>query len=118
MEEINSCQVDHFHTEAINCVNEFMPEENRIMELAEIFKLISNSTRLKIVIAIMEQELCVCDISSILNLSQSAVSHQLRVLRGARLAKYRKQGKMVYYSIDDDHVANIIKMGLEHINHN
>lgn len=117
MEEINLCETPHFNAEAIVSVKKSMPNENYIVEISEIFKLISNPTRLKIVLAIMAQELCVCDISNILNLSQSAISHQLRVLRGARLAKYRKQGKMVYYSIDDDHVSSMIKMALEHISH-
>ncbi len=115
--ELDTCQQIHFHKDSIDAAVSIMPLEKDVLLLSEIFKVLADSTRLKIILALMESELCVCDISCVVGLSQSAVSHQLRVLRSARLAKYRKDGKMVYYSIDDDHVMGIIKQALEHANH-
>lgn len=84
-------------------------------QIADIFKLLGEPTRFKIILALIENELCVCDISAVINVSVSAVSHQLRLLKGARLIKYRKDGKMVYYSIDDDHINNLVDQLKEHI---
>ncbi|MEG2597808.1 MAG: metalloregulator ArsR/SmtB family transcription factor, partial [Oscillospiraceae bacterium] len=89
--------------------------DDTIFDASEFFKALSDSSRLKIITALLGQELCVCDISEAVKLSQSAVSHQLRVLRAARIVKYRKDGKMVYYSIDDDHIAKIIQMTIDHL---
>ncbi|WMJ22437.1 metalloregulator ArsR/SmtB family transcription factor [Paludicola sp. MB14-C6] len=111
------CEVRHVHKETIDHTLANMPSEEEMLTLADCFKILSDTTRLKIVLALLENELCVCDICHVVSLSQSAVSHQLRVLRAARLAKYRKEGKMVFYSIDDDHVASIIKQAIEHISH-
>lgn len=111
------CEIPHFHKETIDHTMASMPSEEDMLSLAECFKVLSDTTRLKIIIALLESELCVCDICHVVSLSQSAVSHQLRVLRAARLAKYRKEGKMVYYSIDDNHVTDIIKQAIEHISH-
>jgi DNA-binding transcriptional ArsR family regulator len=110
--------ISHFQKEKIEQTVNSMPNEDDMLSLAECFKVLSDTTRLKIVLALLENELCVSDICHVVNLSQSAVSHQLRVLRAARLAKYRKEGKMIYYSMDDDHVTNIIKQAVEHISHN
>ena len=87
-----------------------------LYDLAELFKVFGDSTRIKILYALFEAELCVCDISKLLGLTQSAVSHQLRVLKNSRLVKFRKDGKTVFYSLDDDHVRRMIAQGMEHIN--
>ena len=85
-------------------------------DLAELFKVFGDSTRIKLLYALFEAELCVCDISKLLGLTQSAVSHQLRVLKNSRLVKFRRDGKTVFYSLADDHVRKIIAQGMEHIN--
>lgn len=89
--------------------------EEQIIEMADVFKLFSDSTRLRIICAILNNELCVCDLCELLNLTQSNVSHQLKLLRSAKLVKYRKEGKQVYYSLQDNHVEAIIRMALDHI---
>lgn len=111
------CEIPHIHKDAIEASLDVMPRDEDVALLGEIFKMLSDTTRLKIVLALMENELCVCDICHVVGISQSAASHQLRVLRSTHLAKHRKTGKMVYYSIDDDHVMGIIKQALEHIHH-
>jgi ArsR family transcriptional regulator len=83
--------------------------------LAELFKIFGDSTRIKIICALFEAEMCVCDIAALLKMTQSAVSHQLRVLKTSRLVKHRREGKVIYYSLDDEHVKNIFNQGLEHI---
>lgn len=92
-----------------------MPKDELIYDLAEFFKVFADSTRMKIIYALMEKELCVCDIATIVGTTQSAISHQLRVLKQSKLVKFRKEGKEVYYSLDDDHIAEIVKKGREHI---
>jgi ArsR family transcriptional regulator len=104
------------HEDIINKVKGVMPEEEKLYDLAELFKVLGDTTRIKIICALFESEMCVCDIAVLLNMNQSAISHQLRVLKQARLVKYRKDGKVVYYSLDDDHVKHIFDMGLLHIN--
>jgi ArsR family transcriptional regulator len=94
-----------------------MAKDEVFFELADFFKLFGDSTRIKIIYILFESEMCVCDIAEILGMSQSAISHQLRVLRTGKLVKYRKDGKEVYYSLDDYHVKNIIDQGYAHINH-
>ncbi len=86
-------------------------------KLSEIFKAMGDETRIKIMHALVKQELCVCELTELVRMSQSAVSHQLRVLRNLRLVKRRKEGKQVYYSLDDEHIVNIFTQGLEHIRH-
>jgi DNA-binding transcriptional ArsR family regulator len=92
-----------------------MASEADCAGLAGIFKVLGDVTRVRMLTALSIQELCVCDLAAVLELSQSAVSHQLRLLRGARLVKYRKDGKVVYYSLDDDHVKTLFDQGLEHV---
>ena len=92
-----------------------MPKDELIYDLAEFFKVFADSTRMKIIYALMEKELCVCDIATIVGTTQLAISHQLRVLKQSKLVKFRKEGKEVYYSLDDDHIAEIVKKGREHI---
>ncbi|MBF0120711.1 MAG: winged helix-turn-helix transcriptional regulator [Desulfobacterales bacterium] len=86
-----------------------------LFDLAEIFKILGEPTRVKILHALSKEELCVCDIASLLNSKQSAISHQLRLLRAAKIVKFRKEGKMVYYSLDDEHIANLFDEGIRHV---
>ncbi|CDF57655.1 ArsR/SmtB family transcription factor [Thermobrachium celere] len=113
---IDTCSCNIIHDEIVNEVKKKMPEEEVLFDLAEFFKVFGDSTRIKIMYALFEHEMCVCDIAALLNMTQSAVSHQLRVLKQARLVKYRKEGKVVYYSLNDEHIKDIVKEGLEHIN--
>lgn len=92
-----------------------MPKDELIYDLAEFFKVFADSTRMKIIYALIEKELCVCDIATIVGTTQSAISHQLRVLKQSKLVKFRKEGKEVFYSLDDDHIVEIVKKGREHI---
>ena len=92
-----------------------MPKDELIYDLAEFFKVFADSTRMKIIYALMKKELCVCDIAKIVGTTQSAISHQLRVLKQSKLVKFRKDGKEVFYSLDDDHIAEIVRKGREHI---
>jgi len=110
------CEASIIHEEVIDKVREKMPPEESLYDLAELFKVFGDSTRIKIIWALFESEMCVCDIAYLLNMSQSAISHQIRVLKQARLVKRRKEGKVVYYSLDDRHVELIFKQGLSHIN--
>lgn len=96
-------------------VKETLPSDELIFDLAELFKVFGDSTRIKILCALFEGEMCVCDMAELLGVSQSAVSHQLRVLKQARLVKFRREGKIVYYSLDDDHVKHIFNEGLNHV---
>lgn len=91
-------------------------EEDTIIDISELFKVFSDSTRLKIIAVLLERELCVCDLAYLINSTQSAVSHQLRILKSTKLVKYRKAGKEVYYSVADEHVKKIFLIGKEHIN--
>lgn len=109
------CKENCIHNRQINKVKKLGPNEEQIIEMADVFKLFSDSTRLRIICSILNNELCVCDLCELLNLTQSNVSHQLKLLRSAKLVKYRKEGKQVYYSLQDEHVEKIIKMALEHI---
>lgn len=110
------CEEEVLHLSAISEVTTKMPSDEIICDLAELFKVFGDSTRTKILSALEISELCVCDIAKCLNMTKSAVSHQLRILRSAHLVKARKQGKEVFYSLDDDHVSKIIECGLSHIN--
>ncbi len=94
---------------------QLMPQEEKLYDLAELFKVFGDTTRVKIISALFEAELCVCDIAELLTMSPSAISHQLRVLRQARLVKHRKEGKVVFYSLDDEHIKHIFNEGLTHI---
>ncbi|MDD3270831.1 MAG: metalloregulator ArsR/SmtB family transcription factor [Syntrophomonadaceae bacterium] len=114
--ELPSCSSNVVHEEIVARVNEEMPREESLYDLAELFKVFGDTTRVKILYALFAAEMCVCDIAALLNMSQSAISHQLRVLKQARLVKFRREGKVVYYSLDDDHVKQIFDQGLTHIN--
>lgn len=101
--------------EKVRKVMSKMPKDEIIFDLAEFFKVFGDSTRMKIICALLEEELCVGDIAQITNSTVSAISHQLRLLKQSKLVKYRKEGKAVYYSLDDEHVREIFKKGREHI---
>ena len=110
------CDCDVIHDDVVNSVRAKMPEEEKLYDLAELFKVFGDSTRIRILWALDEAEMCVCDIAYLLNMTQSAISHQLRVLKQAKLVRNRKEGKVVYYSLDDEHVKMIFDQGLVHIN--
>lgn len=114
--EIERCDCDVIHNDIVAKVKENMPEENSLYDLAELFKVFGDSTRVRILWALDSSEMCVCDIAYLLNMTQSAISHQLRVLKQAKLVKNRRDGKIVYYSLADDHVRTIFDQGLSHIN--
>ncbi len=109
------CEYMHAHEDVVKRVTEMMPKDEDLYDLAELYKVFGDSTRIKILYALFEAEMCVCDISRLLNMTVSAISHQLRVLKQSRLVKFRREGKTVFYSLADDHVRTIIGQGMEHI---
>ena len=109
------CQTACFHPEVAGQVRSAMPEELESQQVAQLFKVLGDHTRIRILHALYRSELCVCDLTAILGMNQSAVSHQLRVLRDARIVRSRKQGKNVLYSLDDSHIAGLIRLGSEHV---
>lgn len=114
--DIPHCDYMHAHPDTVNRITEAMPDEDRLIDLAELFKVFGDSTRIKILSALRGGELCVCDISTAVGMTSSAVSHQLKILKNAELVSFRREGKTVFYSLADDHVITIISQGLEHIN--
>lgn len=109
------CQIKTINKNKVSKVKKQMLDENVFNSLSDTFKTLGDKTRVKILHALSREELCVCDISAILNMSISAVSHQLRILRNMKLVKYRKNGKIVYYSLDDEHIVQLLKMAYEHV---
>lgn len=109
------CEIFNPNKQVIKLMEEKKLEQNIVHDLAELFKTMGDPTRIKILYALKESELCVCDLSELLNMSSSAISHQLRVLRNNKLVKYRKEGRSVYYSLDDDHIMCLFGQGLEHV---
>lgn len=114
-DEVDRCDCSVIHEEVVNLVRDRMPDEVKLFDLAELFKVFSDSTRIRILSALFESEMCVCDIAYLLNMTQSAISHQLRILRQACLIVNRKSGKIAFYSLSDEHVKQIIDQGLVHI---
>jgi ArsR family transcriptional regulator, lead/cadmium/zinc/bismuth-responsive transcriptional repressor len=112
---IESCSCTIIHEDVVNKVKDCIPQEETLYDLADLFKILGDSTRIKILCALFQAEMCVCDIAALLGMTQSAISHQLRVLKQGSLVKYRREGKIVYYSLDDDHVKSIFDQGLIHI---
>mgnify|MGYP002742377826 CR=1 FL=1 len=112
---IERCDCNVIHEDIVNQVRDKMPQEESLYDLAELFKVFGDSTRIRILWALHEVEMCVCDIANVLNMTKSAVSHQLRALREADLVKFRKSGKEVLYSLSDNHVKEIFEQGLVHI---
>lgn len=115
VKEIPACAEQHVHEEVVERMQHDMLPQEKFHELGTLFKMFSDPTRLKILSLLFKEELCVCDISVLLEMTQSAVSHQLSVLRQNRLIKYRRSGKNVYYSLDDEHIQLIYDAGLAHI---
>lgn len=113
----DACEEFCFDADAVRFVKSRMLKDQETMRVAEIFKALGDSTRTRILHALSQRELCVCDLSLVLDMSPSAVSHQLRVLKGARLVKYRKKGKNVYYTMDDAHITLLFRQALEHVRH-
>lgn len=111
----DKCNVEVIHDDIVSAVKEKMPNEEMVYSLSELFKVFGDATRLKILWALEEGEMCVCDIAYLLNMSQSAISHQLRVLKQARLVKNKREGKVIYYSLDDEHIKQIFDQSVIHI---
>ena len=107
------CECPVIHQEVIDQIK--LPEEEVLYDLGDFFKILGDSTRIKILSALFQSEMCICDIAALLGMTQSTISHQLRVLKQGRLVKHRKDGKVVYYSLDDDHIKHIVDQGLTHI---
>ena len=112
---VECCDCNEVHEELLKIVNETMPEETELYDLAELFKVFGDSTRIRILFVLFEAEVCVCDLAKVLNMTQSAISHQLRFLKQNKLVNSRREGKSVFYSLADGHVRTIIAQGREHI---
>ena len=109
------CDCEVIHGDIVDEVKKRMPEDEDIYDLSDFFKVLGDSTRMRIIWALDESEMCVCDIAVLLNMTKSAISHQLRALRNANLVKFRREGKTVFYSLKDKHVRDIYEIGMEHI---
>lgn len=113
--DIECCDEIQVHEDLLEIVNKKLPEEEELYDLAELFKIFGDSTRIRILFVLFECEVCVCDLAKCLNMTQSAISHQLRILKQNKLVKSRREGKSIFYSLADNHVRTIINQGLEHI---
>ena len=109
------CEFIHVHREIVDRVESVMPDEQQLLDLSEFFKIFGDSTRIKILYVLSQSEMCVCDIATLLQMGQSAVSHQLRVLKQMRLVSFRREGKTVFYCLADSHIQTILAQGMEHI---
>lgn len=114
-EHAESCEMIHYHTDVIKMVTDEMPQEEDLYDLADFFKVFADTTRIKILYVLLKQEMCVCDIAQALKMTQSAISHQLRILKQMDLVKNRRDGKTIFYSLADAHIAGILNQGMEHI---
>ena len=117
MQKKYSCDCDMIHHSAVHTVQQKMLEESMYQRLALLYKMFGDETRIRILHALEQSELCVCDLCVVLGMTKSAVSHQLKALRMTNLVKFRKEGQVVYYSLADDHVKDILNIGLEHLRH-
>ncbi|MCM1128027.1 MAG: metalloregulator ArsR/SmtB family transcription factor [Lachnospiraceae bacterium] len=113
--DVECCDTFQTHEELLKLVSQKMPEEDELYDLAELFKVFGDSTRIRILYVLFEAEVCVCDLAEALNMTQSAISHQLKILKQNKLVKSRREGKSVFYSLADNHVRTIIAQGREHI---
>lgn len=113
--ETEQCDFIHVHEEIVEKVRGVMPDEEQLLDLAEFYKVFGDSTRIKILYVLSQSEMCVCDIATLLQMGQSAISHQLRVLKQMRLVTFRREGKTVFYSLADGHIQTILAQGMEHI---
>ena len=109
------CEAVEVHEELLKIVREKLPAEESMLDLAEVFKVFGDSTRIRILFVLFEAEVCVCDLAAALNMTQSAISHQLNILKRNKLVKCRREGKSMFYSLADDHVRTIVSQGMEHI---
>lgn len=115
IDDIEVCDCNEIHGELLRIVNDRLPNEDSLNDLAELFKVFGDTTRIRILFVLFEAEVCVCDLAEALNMTQSAVSHQLKVLKQAKLVKNRREGKSIFYSLADDHVRAIIAQGMDHV---
>lgn len=113
--ETECCETVHLHENLIHRAEDGMPDANVIQDLADFFKVFGDVTRIKILCVLLQSELCVCDLAEVVGMTQSAVSHQLRVLKQMKLVKNRREGKTVFYSLEDGHIQSILNQGMEHI---
>ena len=113
--EIDCCDDIVLHEDKLKLVRTYMPAEEKLYDLAELFKVFGDSTRIRILFVLSMTEMCVCDLAEALGMTASAISHQLRILKQSKLVKNRREGKTVFYSLDDDHVKAIIDQGMEHV---
>jgi len=110
-----TCDVTFVHKKDVDAARRSIPQESMLLGLSETFKVLGDSTRLKICLALSHQELCVCDLAALLSVSESAISHQLRLMKTMRLVRHRKEGKMSYYTLDDEHIEDLIRVGVRHV---
>lgn len=115
MNEKIICEENILHEDIIARVRENMPSSDKVMRVSELFKVFGDITRANIICVLFQAEMCVCDIANILGMTQSAISHQLRILKASRLVKYRREGKAVFYSLDDDHISEIFNLAMNHV---
>lgn len=113
--DVEHCECTEVHADKVRNISAHMPDEDRLYDLAELFKVFGDSTRIRILYALNDEEICVCDLAELLGMTQSAVSHQLKILKQARLVRSRREGRQVYYFLADDHVRTIIDQGMEHV---
>ena len=112
---VDCCDFIHVHEDVVEQVRQRMPGEDALYDLTELFRIFGDSTRVRILYVLLESEMCVCDLAMLLGMTQSAISHQLRALKNARLVRARREGKTVFYALADDHVKTILDQGLEHV---
>lgn len=113
--DVEQCEYHHVHQDLVEKVNATMPRDETLYDLADLFRIFADSTRIRILYVLFESEVCVCDLAQLLGMTQSAISHQLRSLKQSKLVKYRREGKTVFYSLADDHVRTILGQGMEHV---
>ena len=114
-QEAECCEFIHVHQDIVDRVNRVMPDEDTLYNLSELFKIFGDSTRIKILYVLFESEMCVCDIAQLLQMTQSAISHQLRALKQSKLVSSRREGKTIFYALADSHVRTILDQGMEHV---
>jgi len=110
-----SCDVAFVHKKNVESARKAIPSDDTLIGVTETFRVLGDVTRLKVTIALARKELCVCDIANLLSVSESAISHQLRLMKTMRLVRYRKEGKKVYYALDDEHIEDLIRVAVRHV---
>ncbi len=113
--DVEQCEVHEVHPETVEKIHERMPDEDELVDLAELFKVFGDSTRIRILYALHEGDICVCDLAELLAMTQSAVSHQLKILKQSKLVRSRREGRQIFYFLADEHVRSILSIGLEHL---